>query len=153
MTPESPSTTVEERSSTLPSEVPMPLPHAVAAFNRQCTNRALSRLSGFGPFAVIEHIGRRSGRVHRTVILAFRRGDLVTIALTYGPNVDWLRNIETAGGARLHCGSEVLDLGPVVHLSTAAGRARMPGPVRVALRAIAVTEFVELPVRPAERIS
>lgn len=131
----------------------MPLPHAVAAFNRQCTNRALSRLSGFGPFAVIEHIGRRSGRVHRTVILAFRRGDLVTIALTYGPNVDWLRNIETAGGARLHCGSEVLDLGPVVHLSTAAGRARMPGPVRVALRAIAVTEFVELPVRPAERIS
>lgn len=125
----------------------MPLPHAVATFNRKFTNRALSHLSGFGPFGVIEHIGRRSGRVHRTVILAFRRGDHVTIALTYGPDVDWLRNIETAGGARLHCGSAVLDLGPVVHLSTAEGRARMPSPVRVALRAIAVTEFVELPVR------
>jgi deazaflavin-dependent oxidoreductase (nitroreductase family) len=131
----------------------MPLPHAVATFNRKFTNRALSHLSGFGPFAEIEHVGRRSGRVHRTVILAFRRGDLVTIALTYGPDVDWLRNIETAGGARLHCGSEVLDLGPVVHLSTVAGRARMPWPVRVALRAIAVTEFVELPVRSANGVA
>lgn len=131
----------------------MPLPHAVATLNRKFTNRALSHLSGFGPFAEIEHVGRRSGRVHRTVILAFRRGDLVTIALTYGPDVDWLRNIETAGGARLHYGSEVLDLGPVVHLSTVAGRARMPWPVRVALRAIAVTEFVELPVRSANGVA
>jgi deazaflavin-dependent oxidoreductase (nitroreductase family) len=131
----------------------MPLPHAIANFNRKFTNRALRHLSGFGPFAEIEHVGRRSGRVHRTMMLAFRRGDVVTIALTYGPDVDWLRNIETAGGARLHCGSERLDLGPVVHLSTAAGRARMPGLVRVALSAISVTEFVELPVLSAEVVA
>lgn len=129
----------------------MPLPHAVATFNRQVTNRVLRQLSGIGPFAEIEHVGRRSGRVYPTVIFAFRREALVTVALTYGPDVDWLRNIEAAGGARLHCGKQVLTLGPPVHLPTAEGRARMPALVRGTLSVFSVTDFVELPVLSADR--
>ena len=37
--------------------------------------------------------------------MAFRDGPTVTIALTYGPDVDWLRNVRAAGGARMHVGS------------------------------------------------
>lgn len=142
--------TVVGKVHALPSEVPMPLPHAVANANRVFTNRVLRQLSGIGPFAELEHVGRRSGRVYRTVILAFRHGPAFTVALTYGPDVDWLRNIEAAGGGRLRRGREVLALGPVTRLPHATGRARMPAVVRLALTVFSVTDFVELPVLSAD---
>src|SRR5215218_10148443 len=64
-------------------------------------NRATLRLgkSGRGPISVIRHTGRKSGRVYETpLLLATHDGDFVA-ELTYGPSVDWYRNVEAAG----HC--------------------------------------------------
>lgn len=124
----------------------MPIPLAVARFNRKFTNRVLRHLSGIGPFVEIEHVGRRTGLVRRTPLMAFRSGRVVTVALTYGPEVDWLKNITAAGGARMPCGDRVLELGPPVRLPTEIGRARMPVAVRAGLRLIGVRDFIELPV-------
>jgi deazaflavin-dependent oxidoreductase (nitroreductase family) len=55
-------------------------------------------LPGFG---VVVHVGRRSKRVYRTPINVFRRGDDYFFALTYGSDVDWLRNILAAGQCEL----------------------------------------------------
>lgn len=110
------------------------------------TNKVLVHLTGHGPFVELEHVGRRSGRVYRVPLNAFRTGDTVTFALTYGPRVDWLRNVRAAGGCRLRMGHEVLTLGAPVDLTTAAGMARMPAPARLVLRLAAVGQFVEMPV-------
>ncbi|WP_221586186.1 hypothetical protein [Microbacterium sp. G2-8] len=54
--------------------------------------------SGRGPFSLIEHVGRTSRRVYEVpLILAPVEGGFIT-ELTYGTNVNWLRNIEKAGG-------------------------------------------------------
>lgn len=130
----------------------MPIPRGITRFNKRITNPVLGRLVGLGPFADLEHVGRRSGRVRHAVLLAFRRGSGVAVALTYGPDVDWLKNIDVAGRARMRLGGSVLDLGPAARLSADDGLARMPAVVRPLLRLVGVRDFIELPVlaeRPA----
>jgi len=52
---------------------------------------------GRGPFSLVRHIGRKSGRTYETpLILATVEGGFVA-ELTYGPEVDWYRNIVAAG--------------------------------------------------------
>lgn len=130
----------------------VPIPAAVARFNNVVTNRLTRHLVGHGPFAELEHVGRRSGREYRIPINAFRDGDVVTIALTYGPRTDWLRNVRAAGGARMLLGRELLTLGPPREVPTEVGLARMPGPARVLLPVMDVDEFVELPVLSATAV-
>jgi hypothetical protein len=62
-------------------------------------NRATRQLAltGHGPFSLILHVGRNSGRYETPVILAAVPEGFVA-ELTYGENVQWLRNIEAAGG-------------------------------------------------------
>lgn len=80
----------------------MPLPRGVAHFNRRATNRVTRRIAGWCPgFALLFHTGRRSGHVYRTPINAFRGGDGYRIALTYGVESDWVRNVMAAGGCEI----------------------------------------------------
>jgi deazaflavin-dependent oxidoreductase (nitroreductase family) len=76
----------------------MPLPKRLARFNLHVTNRVLGpfarRLPGF---AVVAHVGRRSGRVRHTPVNLFRDGDRYVIALTYGADSQWVRNVLAAG--------------------------------------------------------
>jgi len=127
----------------------MALPQSVGRFNKVVTNKLLVHLVGHGPFVALENLGRRIGRVYRVPLMAFRSGDRVTFALTYGAHTDWLRNVRAAGGCRLRIRGESLTLGAPVDLSAEAGRSRMPGPVRVVLRLSGVDGFVELPVLAA----
>ena len=62
-------------------------------------NRATTRAAraGIGPFSLVRHVGRNSGRTYETpVILAHIAGGFVC-ELTYGPRVDWYRNVTSAG--------------------------------------------------------
>lgn len=83
----------------------MPLPRALARFNRVATNRVgkvvAPRLPGGG---VIVHRGRKSGREYRTPISAFRRPGGYAVALTYGPGAEWVQNVLISGRATLETG-------------------------------------------------
>ncbi len=47
---------------------------------------------------LVMHRGRTSGRMYRTPVNAFRRtDDELFFVITYGPDVDWVRNVEAAG--------------------------------------------------------
>ncbi len=48
-------------------------------------------------FAILSHVGRKSGRTYRIPINVFRRGNYYYFALTYGSDVDWLKNVLAAG--------------------------------------------------------
>jgi deazaflavin-dependent oxidoreductase (nitroreductase family) len=80
----------------------MPLPRPVARFNRRVTNRLLGPLAPVLPgFGVVEHLGRKTGRPFRTPVNVFRRPGGYIIALTYGPDSDWVRNVLAGGGCVL----------------------------------------------------
>ena len=80
----------------------MALPKAVRRFNRAVTNRVLGLVAPWlPPFAVVVHRGRNSGREYRTPIWAFHREGRFVVALTYGSDTDWVRNVLAAGGCSL----------------------------------------------------
>jgi deazaflavin-dependent oxidoreductase (nitroreductase family) len=124
----------------------MPIPRFVTHLNKAVGNKLLIHLAGHGPFVELEHVGRRSGRTYRIPLNAFRSGDVVTLALTYGPDVDWYRNVVAAGGCRIRMGRSWLTLGPPRSVATQEGLRRMPMLARPILRAASVTDFVELTV-------
>ena len=51
--------------------------------------------------ARLEHVGRRSGRLYATPVVAKPVTGGYAVPLPYGRHVDWLRNLEAAGRARL----------------------------------------------------
>ena len=55
----------------------------------------------FSPWVVLEHSGRRSGRVYRTPLATFPFGDGFVFMLPYGTGVDWCRNVMASGHAVL----------------------------------------------------
>jgi len=126
----------------------MPLRRALARFNKLATNRVAEPVARYLPgTAVIEHRGRRSGRSYRTPVLLFVTGDRYRIALTYGADTDWVRNVRAAGGAIVHTRGRAV---PVTASRPAEDphATWAPVPVRWALIAIGATAFLDFTVGP-----
>ncbi len=71
-------------------------------FAARVINPVTRLFAGWLPgFAILSHVGRKSGRTYRTPINVFRRGDHYVFALTYGSDVDWVKNILAAGGCEM----------------------------------------------------
>lgn len=122
----------------------MPLPRRLAKFNRVVTNRVLGPLARYLPgFAIVSHIGRRSGRTYRTPVNLFRRGEGYVIALTYGADSQWVRNVIAAGGADIETRGRRLRLVDPEVLRDPA-RSLVPKHVRIPLGLANVDEFMLL---------
>jgi len=123
---------------------PKPRIAAIRPFTTRVVNPVTRRIAGRLPgFAILEVRGRRTGRLHRVPINVFHHGDQVVFALTYSSDVDWVRNVLAAGecwmvtrGRRVPLVEPELIVDPRQRL--------VPGPVRLGLRAMRVTEFLRM---------
>jgi deazaflavin-dependent oxidoreductase (nitroreductase family) len=98
----------------------MKLPRGVAHFNKRVTNRIQGVYAWLvPPWAVVLHRGRRSGRQFRTPLFAFRRDRTLVIALLYGEESDWLRNLHKGGGHVIR-GGRTFVVGPPEVIETSA---------------------------------
>ena len=72
-------------------------------FTRRFINPLTRRWAGatHSPFALVRHVGRKSGRPFETPVIIARSGNKFVFALTYGPQVDWYRNVLAAGSCEL----------------------------------------------------
>jgi deazaflavin-dependent oxidoreductase (nitroreductase family) len=122
----------------------MPLPKSLAKFNLRYTNRVLGPLARLLPgFAVVTHVGRRSGRVYRTPVNLWRDGDGYVIALTYGADSQWVRNVLAAGAVDVETRGRMVHLvGPEIVVDPP--RSHVPRPVRPVLGLARVDEFMLL---------
>lgn len=84
-----------------PESWPQPFRTLIRTSNKHLLNPLMLRLAGRRHWyaSVIEHTGRRSGRHYRTPVVADRVDDQFVIPLPYGTQVDWARNVLTAGSA------------------------------------------------------
>ncbi|HEY7031403.1 MAG TPA: nitroreductase family deazaflavin-dependent oxidoreductase [Thermomicrobiales bacterium] len=131
----------------------MPLPSFLRAVNRRATNRVTGMFAGrIPPFAVVTHVGRRSGRRYRTPLMAFPLGDGFLIALTYGADTDWVRNVRAQGGAALTYRGHTEVLTDPELLRRSSGELPLPRLVKAILRVSGVEEFLLLHrLRPQAR--
>jgi len=116
----------------------------VAAFNLAVTNRFTSlfaaRLRAFG---IVTHVGRRSGRLYRTPVNVFRESDGFLIALTYGRDSEWVRNVLAAGGCQLETRGVRYPLSAPIIVHD-PDRRRFPLFVRTILGIIGANDFMQL---------
>ncbi|GHE87234.1 nitroreductase [Amycolatopsis deserti] len=122
----------------------MVLPKSVARFNRVATNRVLGPLTrGLPGFATIVHRGRKSGKTYRTPVSVFRADGGFVLALTYGPDTDWVRNVLAAGGCEIETRGQVVKTTRPRLVHDEQRRAMPPG-VRQILSVVGVTDFLFL---------
>ncbi len=92
---------------------------------------------------MVVHRGRRSGRTYRTPVNLFRSHDRYLIALTYGRDRDWVRNVLATGGCDVETRGRTLQL---VHpmIVSDERHEQLPPAIRPILSALGVTELLEL---------
>ncbi len=126
------------------SPVPTPRTRFIRPFTTHILNRFtrlfVHRLPGF---AIISNRGRRSGETHRTPMNVFRDGDDYLFALTYGSNVQWVKNVLAAGEADLRIGDKTIHLTDP-ELFVDPKRRLMPPHVRFMLGLMRVSEFLRM---------
>ncbi|MGB7600240.1 MAG: nitroreductase family deazaflavin-dependent oxidoreductase [Candidatus Sulfotelmatobacter sp.] len=116
----------------------------VAAFNRFFLNRITGLFAGRMPgFGILTHVGRKSGRLYRTPVNVFPEPGGFLIALTYGRDSEWVKNVLAAGHAQLETRRVKYELSTptIVHDPT---RRRFPLPVRTILGIIGANDFMHL---------
>lgn len=124
----------------------MPASRNIARFNRRFLNRFALKVVRYLPwFGIVTHVGRKSGRMYRTPVNVFRTDDGYRVALTYGTESDWVKNVLAAGTC------EIETRGQRVHLShprleTDARTRWAPLPVRFVLSRMNVPDSLRLSV-------
>lgn len=127
------------------------LPNRLRVVNKHVTNRITRVFTHlpFGPFAILRHVGRRSGKVYETVIMVWRLGTDFVIALTYGPDVDWYRNLLAGGGGTVVWHQGVYRVEKPKPIDATAAMPAFPAALRPIFRRAGLQDFVLLPVSGA----
>lgn len=102
-------------------------------------------------FAVVEHRGRRSGRMYATPVAARRMGDGFVISLAFGAQVDWYRNVVANGGGAIRWRGETYPIGDPERIAPAAGIAAFNAVQRFFLRLGRIDGYVYLRLADSTR--
>jgi deazaflavin-dependent oxidoreductase (nitroreductase family) len=131
----------------------MPIPRIVGQWNKVGLNRVTRRIAPWMPgLGVVVHRGRRTGKVYQTPVNVFATDDGYILALTYGPDTDWVKNVLAAGSCELLTRGRVISLKSPRLYRDETRRGIRPLERQV-LRAISVADFLSLTVTPAARQS
>ena len=130
------------------------LPHRIRIFNKYVTNRLLRGFASLshGPFAIIRHVGRRSGKPYETVIWVWPLGEGFVIALTYGELVDWYRNMLAAGGGTLLWHKRVYIVGKPEPIDAKTALPAFPAAFRPIFRRAGMQDFVWMRSSGSEKV-
>jgi deazaflavin-dependent oxidoreductase (nitroreductase family) len=106
-------------------------------------NRLTSALArrGRGPFSLIRNVGRKSGATYETPVILAQVPQGFVAELTYGPTVNWYRNIEAAGGCTVVRGDREFAVSGIEPMPSDAGLAAYGAPASWILGLLHRTEF------------
>jgi deazaflavin-dependent oxidoreductase (nitroreductase family) len=111
------------------------------------TNRWMLPMAGrrWNPvFAVVEHLGRRSGRRYRAPVAARRVDGGFVMALAFGAQVDWHRNLIAAHGGTVGWRDRTYPVGAPERLDTSTALAAFHPIQRLFLRLAKIDGYVSV---------
>jgi deazaflavin-dependent oxidoreductase (nitroreductase family) len=132
----------------VPKEAGVPIPRFVRRWNKVGLNRVTVHIAPWMPgLGVVVHRGRRSGHWYQTPVNVFPADDGYVIALTYGPDTDWVKNVLAAEACELRTrGRAVRLVSPQVFHDDSRRHVR---PIeRQVLRVIGVADFLSVKTAP-----
>ena len=111
---------------------------------KRLSNRIFLKISG-GPlraYSIVRHAGRTSGRQYRNPVSAYPLGDGFVIAVLYGTQSQWVRNVMAAGRFALRTKSREYSLGRPEIVPPTQALAAFPPWQRRMLRIRKIQDFV-----------
>ncbi|HEY4383975.1 MAG TPA: nitroreductase/quinone reductase family protein [Ktedonobacteraceae bacterium] len=123
-------------------------PNRMRYVAKHVINRLTSRNAGSAksPFAILRHVGRRSGKEFETPIIVSPLGEDFVFALTYGPKVDWYRNLQANGKGTLIWHGKTYTIKKVEPLDRSIGLSVHHLHEQAILRIMDVRDFVRVKV-------
>jgi deazaflavin-dependent oxidoreductase (nitroreductase family) len=118
----------------------------IRILNKYITNRVLRVFARAtrGPFAIMRHVGRKSGKTYEITIMVWPVEGAFVIELTYGKNVDWYRNVEAAGGATIFYHKKEYSVGKPEPIDAKVAVLALPAIIREFLHLAGLHEYVQL---------
>jgi deazaflavin-dependent oxidoreductase (nitroreductase family) len=118
----------------------------VSQFGQHVLNPIMAHMAGsrFWYTALLRHTGRRSGNSYATPLMAMRVSDGFLVALPYGTNVDWLRNLQAAGRAPLQLRGQTYEIGDPVIVDPATALPQLSAIMRNTVRRFGAKNYVKL---------
>lgn len=122
----------------------------IIVINKHVTNKILIHISGrkFGHFAILSHVGRKSGKLFRIPIIAEPIKNGFVIALTYGKKVDWYENVIAKGGCSLIWKNNEYILINPEFIDKEIGVTAFPDIFRSVLRKMGIQYYLRLVIQP-----
>ena len=133
----------------------MPIPNRIRYFNKRFLNRLSIKIAGaaHSPIAAVEHVGRKSGKRYRTPVMVERLEHGFMFALTYGPEVDWYRNLLAAGKCTLFWNGGKYQLENLQTVSTDSGVRAFPSPANLILKTVHIEHFFKMQIADSDRLA
>ena len=103
--------------------MPMPRWWAEQINKRFINPKALAN----GSWEVITHVGRSSGKTHRTPLGSWEVDGTRVFVVVYGSRSDWVQNILSSGRATLEIGGQIEELGSPRLISGATAKSLLSG--------------------------
>jgi deazaflavin-dependent oxidoreductase (nitroreductase family) len=102
-------------------------------------------------YAVLHHVGRRSGRVYATPVVARRVHEGVIIPMTYGAGADWCRNVLAAGGCTLTSSGKTYSLAAPRILTASSAEPLVPPLLAWACRLAGIKSYLSCRIADPQR--
>lgn len=126
--------------------LPGPLSNLVRQFNKRVYNPAMRVFAGRFVYAVVQHMGRKSGKLYSTPVVAHHIEDGFIIPLPYSDLTDWCQNVLTAGRATLRWHNDVFEVTAPEIVDASVALPQFPLPLRLTFKTLRIRQFLRLKI-------
>ena len=118
--------------------------------NKKRTNRLVMSIGRAGKrislFAVLQHTGRKSGKIYTTPVRLVKKEKLLIIPLTYGERSDWYQNLKASGKVQVTWQGQTYTAGDPERLEVSEAANDFPFISRLLFKLDGLPEFIRLTV-------
>ena len=145
---------VQGDDASMPRSQPPPQPrsHSAVISVTRVVNPLVLKLAGtrlLPLYGVIEHRGRRSGKVYRTPVVVRRTSDGFIVPMPWGERTDWYRNVRAAGECVIRWKGRAYSLvQPELMEGPTAVRASFSAFERAISTRLGINQYLHLRLRP-----
>lgn len=118
----------------------------IRAINKRTLNRITIKIAGlpYSPFTILYHVGRKSGNKYSIPIIVEPIDKSFVIALTYGTEVDWYKNVIAKGSCSIKWKNKEYLLANPILIEKSLGLSAFPLIPRIILNLVGIKYFLKL---------
>lgn len=95
-------------------------------------------------FAIVHHVGRKSKKKYENPIIAIPRDYGFLLALTYGDQVDWYKNVLAAGSCEIEQHGKIYKITKIESINDINMYKQFPKPLNLVLKLMNIHYYVQM---------